>query len=116
MAAPDLYPDADWLAISPLAGRVGLRLTGEADLHTVPALRAALAQLPPDTAEIYLDLAGLEFIDVASARQVAALAERPAQPRITLHDPPPNLIWLIHLLWPESQARFSVLAERADLG
>ena len=113
MTAWNLHPDADWLRVSPLAGRVGLRLTGEADVHTVDILRRATAQLPPEAGEIHLQLASLEFIDVAAIRQLVAVAERPAHPRIILHSPPPILVWMIGLLWPDRLDRFSVCVERA---
>ncbi|HTW05372.1 MAG TPA: STAS domain-containing protein [Streptosporangiaceae bacterium] len=100
--------------ISPLTGCTGLRLNGEADMHTAEALRKALAELPPDASEIHLQLAGLEFIDVAAARHLAALAIRLSRPTVILHCPPPPLILLLRLLWPDSLDRFCVRGERAD--
>jgi STAS domain len=109
MTVDGLYPDADWLRISPLTGSTGLCLSGEADMHTAEMLRKTLAELvPPDAAEIHLQLASLEFIDVAAARQLVALAERPAPSRVILHQPPAVLMWLISLLWPDSLIRFFV--------
>jgi ABC-type transporter Mla MlaB component len=113
MTAEGLYPDADWLHISPLTGRTGLRLSGEADMHTAEILAKALAEVPPDAAEVHLQLAGLEFIDVAAARHLAALAERPARPTVIVHYPPPSLIFLLRLLWPDSLDRFRISGERA---
>ena len=113
LAAPGPCLEADWLSVTPLAGRVGLRLSGEADWHTVEILQRAIAGLPPDADEIHLQLASLEFIDVAAARQLVALAERPAPPTVILHQPPAVLMWLISLLWPDSLDRFSVGAGRA---
>jgi hypothetical protein len=112
MVAQDLHPDGDCLRVSPLAGRVGLRLTGEADVHTVEILRRATAELPPEAREIHFQLASLEFVDVAAVRQLVALAERPTRPRVVLHSPPPILLWVIGLLWPDSLDRFSIRAER----
>jgi len=114
MTASALHPDADWLRVFPLAGRVGLRLTGEADVHTVQILRHATAVLPPEADEIHLQLASLEFIDVAAARQLVALAERPAPSRVVLHQPPSSLMWLISLLWPGCLDRFLVCAGRVS--
>jgi len=113
LAAPGSCLDANWLSVTPLAGRAGLRLSGEADWHTVEILQRAIAELPPDADEIHLQLASLEFIDVAAARQLVALAERPAPSRVILHQPPAVLMWLISLLWPDSLDRFSVCAARA---
>ncbi len=58
--------------VSALADHVGLRLDGEADLSNQDEIRQALAALPPDATEIHFELAGLEFIDVAAARQLIA--------------------------------------------
>jgi hypothetical protein len=111
MTAEGLYPDADWLHISPLTGCAGLRLAGEADMHTAELVRKAIAELPPDASEIHLQLADLEFIDVSAARQLAVLSERPARPTVILHRPPRSLILLIRLLWPNS--RFQICRECA---
>jgi len=113
MTADQVYPDADWLSISPLAGCTGLCLTGEADEHTAEILGKALAELPPEASEIHLQLAGLEFIDVAAARRLAALAERPTRPTVILHYPPLSLTFLMRLLWPDSLDRFRIRGERA---
>lgn len=103
-------PVPDRLSMTPLEGRTGtgLRLTGEADLCSMPALRRAVAGLLPDTHEIYLQLAGLEFIDVAAARFLMTLTERPGHPEVILLYPPPVLIRLIRLLCPASLARLRV--------
>ena len=50
-----------------------------------------------------------------AARQLVALAERPAHPKVLLHYLPPILMGLIGLLWPDSTDRFSVNAERAPV-
>ena len=114
MTAEGLYLDADWLRVSPLMGCTGLRLTGEADMHTAEILSRALRELPPDVREIHLQLASLEFIDVAAARHLAALAERPARPTVILHYSPPSLIFLLGLLWPGSLDRCRICGKRAD--
>lgn len=93
------------LTVRPLAGRVGLRLEGEADLTGQPRLSEALAALPP-VARIHLDLAGLDFVDVAATRQLIALTQQPPYPRLILHDPPPALIRLTGLLWPDANVEF----------
>lgn len=97
-----------WLTVTPLEGRTGLRLTGEADLCTVPALSRAAAELPAGAREIHLQLAGLEFIDVAAARVLVTLTERPSRPAVILHYPPPCLIRVIRLVFPGTLARFRV--------
>jgi len=94
------------LTVSPLAGRTGLRLDGEADLNSQDELQEALAALPPDAAEIHFELARLKFIDVAAARVLIARTLQPPHPRLILHHPPPSLQRVIHLLWPDSNAQF----------
>jgi len=94
------------LTVRPLAdNRAGLRLEGEADLTGQPRLREALAALPP-AARIHLDLAGLDFIDIAATRQLIALTQHPPRPPLILHDPPPALIRLTQLLWPDANVEF----------
>ena len=97
-----------WLTVTLLEGRTGLRLAGEADLCTVAALRRAAAELPDGAREIHLQLAGLEFIDVAAARVLVTLTERPGHPAVILHYPPPCLTRIIRLVFPGALARFLV--------
>lgn len=88
------------LAVYPLAGRAGLRFAGEADFTVQAQIREALTTLPP-AAEIHLDLAGLDFVDIACARELIALSwQLPHPRRLILHDPPPTLLRMIGLLWP----------------
>jgi anti-anti-sigma factor len=62
-------PTVEQLAILPLPGNgSGFRLVGELDLCCVDQLAAALAALPPTADGVVVDLAELEFIDVAGAR------------------------------------------------
>lgn len=97
-----------WLTVTPLEGRTGLRLAGEADLCTAAALRRAVAELPAGVREIHLQLAGLEFIDVAAARVLVTLTERPGRPAVILHYPPPCLIRVIRLAFPGTLTRFQI--------
>jgi ABC-type transporter Mla MlaB component len=91
-----------WLTVTPLEGRTGLRLAGEADLCTAPALRRAIEELPAGAREIHLQLAGLELIDVAAARLLVTLTERPGRPAVILHYPPPCLIRVIRLAFHDA--------------
>jgi hypothetical protein len=99
------------LAVSQLAARTGLRLSGQADLCAIDLLKQAIAGLPPGADEIHLQLASLEFIDVAAARELVMLTTRPSRPRLVLHYPPPVLL---RLCWPEVRARISIGAARPD--
>jgi STAS domain len=111
---PGLAPDM--LTVSPLAGRTGLRLDGEADLTSQDELQRALAALPPGAAEIHFELAGLRFIDVAATRMLLARTRQPPHPRLILHHPPSSLQRVIGLLWPDSnvQFRFSPVAAQDE--
>lgn len=92
------------LAISPLPGRVGLRLEGEVDLVNQERLRAALAALPlTGSDEVILDLGGLRFIDVAGTRVLMAPTQRSPGLRLILYDPPASLCHLIGLVWPDAK-------------
>jgi hypothetical protein len=58
---------------------MGLRLPGEADLRNVDLLKQAIAALPIDANEIHLQLASLEYIDIAAGRKQSRC--RPARAR-----------------------------------
>jgi STAS domain len=105
-SAPGPAGEPGTLTMSPLTGRAGLRLDGEADLTSQDELQKALAALPPCASEIHFELAGLKFIDVAAARALMARALHPPHARLILHHPPPSLQRLIDLLWNDSNAQF----------
>lgn len=97
-------PPEPWLLrISVLEGRVGLRLAGEADIAGLDALRSAIAGLPPGAAVVHMQRTGLEFNDVAAARELVLLTRRAGSPRLVLHCPRLALMRLIRLLWPASR-------------
>jgi hypothetical protein len=104
------------LTVSPLTGRAGLRLDGEADLTSQDELQKALAALPPDAAEIHFELARLTFIDVAATRVLMARTLQPPHPRLILHHPPLSLQRLIYLLWPDGNAQFQFSSEEELAG
>jgi hypothetical protein len=96
------------LTIHPLPGCRGLLLAGEADLTAGDTLRAALAALPADgTGEIHLDLAGLQFIDVACARELIAFTGRHPAARVIAHHPPASLLRIITLFYPDAPIKFT---------
>ena len=101
-------------AVSQLSARTGLRLSGRADLDSVDLLRHAIAALPANAGEIHLQLASLEFIDEAAARELVMLTARPTRPRLVLHYPPDVMIRLLRLRWPEARARFTISEGRPD--
>jgi hypothetical protein len=64
--------------------------------------------------EIHLQLASLEFIDEAAARELVMLTVRPIRPRLVLHYPPSVMLRLLQLYWPEARARIDIGAARPD--
>ncbi|WP_051799625.1 STAS domain-containing protein [Catenuloplanes japonicus] len=77
----------------------GLRLVGVADLGTRAVLDRALAGVPA-TADLHLELAQLAFIDVGGVTALVAAAGRlDAGRRLVLHDPPPELLRIIDVMW-----------------
>jgi hypothetical protein len=101
-------------AVSPLSARTGLRLSGQADLCSVDLLHQAIAALPSGADEIHLQLASLEYIDVAATRELVRLTARPSCPRLVLHYPPPVMLRLLQLCWPGARAQFTIGAARPD--
>ncbi|WP_219503153.1 STAS domain-containing protein [Nonomuraea ceibae] len=62
------------LRITPLAERAGLRIEGELDYATLPALKRALAALASGDDDFCVDLSSLEFIDVGCLRAFVVTA------------------------------------------
>lgn len=80
IAIPLIPPATDrLLRITPLAERAGLRIEGELDRSTLPALRRALASLTSGDGDCYVDLSGLKFIDVGCLRVLVGAA-------VAIHD------------------------------
>jgi anti-anti-sigma regulatory factor len=101
--------DDGLLTISALAGRVGLRLAGDVDASSHDRLRSALAALPADgITAAHLELAGLDFMDVAGTRELIALMQSHPGLRLILHDPPESLRRILALLWPGTNAELLV--------
>ena len=68
------------IGVSSEGERVVLRLDGELDLASVPALEQAVEEAPLDGAtEVVLDLRGLEFIDSTGLRAILLQDKRSAE-------------------------------------
>ncbi len=87
------------LEIMPLADRPGLRLVGTVDLSNRTVLQAALDSLPPHGEEVYVDLAGLDFLDVGGATVLMTKATELRPRRLILDKPPDPVRRMIALLW-----------------
>lgn len=88
------------LDVLPLTDRCGLRLVGDLDVTTRPALTAAIAAFRSCERDVYFDLADLGFIDVggASALMTVACTGRPGR-RVIMYRPPQQLPRIVDLLW-----------------
>lgn len=84
-AGPDpLYQDG-MVAITPTYAPVGLMISGEVDMTNAPSLARALAAVAVTTEQdIYLDLSGLGFLDVAGVRTLAQATETLGDQRLVL--------------------------------
>jgi ABC-type transporter Mla MlaB component len=88
------------LEIASLPDRIGLRLSGEADLNTREVLKAALDPLAGHGDDVHLELRDLAFVDVGAVTTLVHTASRCAPGRrVVLHDAPPNLRQMLDLLW-----------------
>ncbi len=102
MIAPTPIIDADRLVrIVPLADRPGLRIAGELDHATLPALARALASMARGGAGFCVDLSDLAFIDTGCLRALvgaaAALHDGGRDQVLTLRSVPPQMRRLLKL-------------------
>ncbi|MDL4821868.1 MEDS domain-containing protein [Actinomadura opuntiae] len=74
-AGADAVFDDGALRIDPLFAPPGLRLSGSIDESTLPGLLAALRGLDDRAAHVCLDLAGVEFCDLAGLRALVGVNE-----------------------------------------
>jgi anti-anti-sigma factor len=87
------------LRIAPLADRAGLRVEGELDYSTLPALTRELASMASGGAGFCVDLNGLAFIDIAGLRVLVATAAALHSDHhvLTLRSAPPQVRRLLDL-------------------
>ncbi|MFD2351268.1 STAS domain-containing protein [Nonomuraea ferruginea] len=85
------------LRITPLADHVGLRIEGELDRATLPALSSALDSMA-SRGSFSVDLSGLVFCDVGGLRAlVTAAAGLRSGHTLTLRSPSPQVRRLLEL-------------------
>jgi anti-anti-sigma regulatory factor len=78
-----------------------LRLAGEADLSDFGAVQHALAASVAAAGDVHMDLAALDFADVAITRLLAeTAAELAPRRRLVLHQPSRSLRRLLQMCWP----------------
>ncbi|MCS0634830.1 MEDS domain-containing protein [Streptomyces sp. LP05-1] len=95
------------LAVTPLADRPGLGLTGELNADSRAALAGALATLRHGSDGDEVDLTSLVHIDAAATAGLAAVALRTPARRLTVRGAPPSLLRTIDL-FPELGAALEV--------
>ena len=97
MAPPMSSLPATTLEVHALDGGSGLRLVGELDLATAPALRDALARIDSSD-ETVLELDELTFIDSSGCHALMSyLREAPEHGRLVFVDPSPAVVRTLEL-------------------
>jgi anti-anti-sigma factor len=90
------------LRITRLGDEPWLAVAGEIDEYSYKSLIRTLASVARDPGEIHIDLADVEYCDVAGLRAFVVLAAAPcrdhAGPRVVLHQVPPHLVNVLHIL------------------
>jgi anti-anti-sigma regulatory factor len=98
----DVVSDDGQLRIARLADEPWLVVAGEIDEYSYKSLIRALASVARDPGEIHIDLADVEYCDVAGLRAFVVLAAAPcrdhAGTRVVLHHVPPHLVNVLHIL------------------
>jgi anti-anti-sigma factor len=86
------------LRITPLVDTAGFRIDGEVDLNSHAELAAALAKWTHSSADIVVDLAGAEFVDVGGLRLLVRTAcGLPSGQVLVLRRVPPILRRLLEI-------------------
>ncbi|MFC4908354.1 STAS domain-containing protein [Actinomadura gamaensis] len=91
------------LRLEPLAGKVGLVVSGEIDIRNRPVWQSALDRLAGAGRQVHLELAGLRMIDAGGVGVLLTAASRlDADGGIVLYDPPRALCRILGVLWPDA--------------
>jgi len=94
--------DDGQLRITRLGDQPWLVVAGEIDEYSYKSLIRVLASVARDASEIHIDLADVEYCDVAGLRAFVVLAAAPcrdqAGPRVVLHQVPSHLVNVLHIL------------------
>ena len=94
---PPLYDDGA-LRITQLPGPgAGYALTGEIDEAAFPALARRLDEIAADLDEVHLNLAALDYTDLAGLRLIVGLADA-GRRGVVLHQVPPHLRAILNIV------------------
>ena len=98
----DVVSDDGQLRITRLGDEPWLFVAGEIDEYSYKSLVGTLASVARDPSEIHIDLADVEYCDVAGLRAFIVLAAAPcrdhAGTHVVLHHVPPRLVDVLHIL------------------
>ena len=112
-----LVSDDGELRITRLGDEPWLVVAGEIDEHSYKSLIRALASVARDPGEIHIDLADVEYCDVAGLRAFVVLAAAPcrdqAGPRVVLHQVPPRLVNVLHILGWDATSGLTIAPDDA---
>ena len=113
----DVVSDDGQLRITRPAGEPWLFVAGEIDEYSYKSLIRTLASVARDPGEIHIDLADVEYCDVAGLRAFVVLAAAPcrdhAGPRVVLHQVPPRLVNVLHILGWDATSGLTIAPDDA---
>ena len=102
------------LELSPLIGKVGIKLAGEVDLATAPQLNEALANIWTES-EVLLDLSDLTFMDSSGVSAILAFASsRNGAGSLVMVNPPAEIERLFELTCLEQHPKVEVRHTRSQ--
>jgi anti-anti-sigma factor len=88
-------------AVRPHPDRVGVRLVGELDVSNRTVIYRVLEGFAGTASDIYFDLAGLTFIDVAGIAAFVAFAHEQRPHRVVLQHASPLVARVVPIVWPD---------------
>ena len=112
-----MVSDDGQLRITRPAGEPWLFVAGEIDEYSYKSLIRTLASVARDPSEIHIDLADVEYCDVAGLRAFVVLAAPRrdyAGPRVVLHHVPPHLVNVLHVLGWDTTCGLTLAEGPAD--
>jgi anti-anti-sigma regulatory factor len=115
----DVVSDDGQLRITRLGDEPWLFVAGEIDEYSYKSLIGTLASLARDPGEIHIDLADVEYCDVAGLRAFFVLATASCRDhagmRVVLHQVPPHLVNVLHILGWDTTSGLTLAEGPANL-
>jgi anti-anti-sigma regulatory factor len=114
----DVVSDDGELRITRLGDQPWLVVEGEIDEYSYKGLIRVLASVARDPGEIHIDLADVEYCDVAGLRAFVVLAAAPCRghggARVVLHQVPSHLVTVLHILGWDATSGLTIAEGPAD--